>query len=370
VSFKTKAQQTLVYTNPLVNYQKGIELFNKEKYAAAQKNFNQFAGSTQNINLKINAEYYSAVCAMELFNPDAEKLLYAVISNYPSNVKSKLAWYQLAKLYYRKKNNQAAVKCFNNFNENYLTPDEEKEFYFTKGYCFFKLEQYEQAEKSFEKIKNAKNKFYEPANYYYAYILYKKNDYQNSLEHFERVKNHKTFGPLSVVYIAQIYFTRKEYAKVIHYCDTIKNKEIADDVAGMLAQSYFELGKYGNALPYMERFMSAAPVIPTDQDYFRMGYIYFVTQNYSQSIDDFLKINSRKDSLGQYSNFYLGSSYIKQNKKPQAIAAFNNAHLINKIDSITQVSLFYSARISDELNQQTDALNKYVKFINAKIIKY
>jgi tetratricopeptide (TPR) repeat protein len=363
-TLKTKAQQTIIHNHPNNTFQKAIELFNKEKFAAAQQLFEQFAAQTQEKDIRINAEYYAAVCAMELFNADAENKLFAIINNYPEHVKAKLTWYQLAKFYYRKKNNQAAINCFEKFNDKYLTPDEEKEYYFTKGYCLFKVERYKDAENAFEKIKDVKSKYYEPANYYYAYVLYKNCDYQKSLEHFERVKKNKTFGPLATVYIAQIYFVRKDYNKVIQYCDTISNKDIADDVAGMLAQSYFELGNYEKAIPYMERFISSSPIAPSDHDFFRMGYAYYFNNNYTGANEYFLKINSRTDSLGQYANFYLGSTYLKLNKKQQAITAFNTAHQINIIDSITMLSLFYSARLSEELNQITDALNKYVKFLN------
>lgn len=363
-NIKSKAQQTQIYTHVNASFQNAVELFNKEKFAAAQQIFEQVAITTNDKNTKISSEYFAAVCAMELFNADAEQKLKAIIQQYPQHVKSKVAWYQLAKLYYRKKNNNLAVDCFDRFDEQYLTAGEKDEFYFTKGYCLFRVERYADAEKSFEIIKDKKTKYYEPTNYYYAYVLYKNGNFQKSLEHFERVKNNKTFGPLATVYIAQIYFARKEYAKVIQYCDTIKNNEVADDVAGMLAQSYFMLGNYQKALPYMERFVNSSPISPSDNDFFRMGYAYYVTNDFKNAANYFLKINDKEDSLAQFANFFLGSSYIQLNKKPQAINAFNVAHQLGFNDSLTMMSLFYSARLSEELNQQADAMNKYVKFIN------
>jgi TolA-binding protein len=134
---ETTAQQTLVYTDEIRYYNRGLELFDKEKFAAAQKHFDwYFKLSTQPIN-KANAAYYSAVCALELFNNDAEYLLNQVIAKYPESTKAKLALFQLGKLHYRNKNNKLGVAYLDKVEPKYLNGSEEKEFHFIYGYCCF-----------------------------------------------------------------------------------------------------------------------------------------------------------------------------------------------------------------------------------------
>ncbi len=55
-------------------FNRGMELFNKEKYPAAIRLFDSFIrnGDKSNLILVADAEYYSSVAALKLFNPDAE----------------------------------------------------------------------------------------------------------------------------------------------------------------------------------------------------------------------------------------------------------------------------------------------------------
>ena len=54
-----------------------FSLFNKEKYGLAQYHFQNAIDKYGqfNVNNKVNAEFYSALCAIELFNNDAEYLI-------------------------------------------------------------------------------------------------------------------------------------------------------------------------------------------------------------------------------------------------------------------------------------------------------
>src|SRR5437016_3916428 len=81
IPFFLKAQQTLEDASPINLYNKGVTLFESTQYGAAQKIFqdylasplspfgkgagNEGAGSERN-HLRINAEYYIAISAMEL----------------------------------------------------------------------------------------------------------------------------------------------------------------------------------------------------------------------------------------------------------------------------------------------------------------
>lgn len=82
---------------------------------------------------------------MELFSQDAEQLLKKIIANYPENPSAKLAVFQLGKLHYRAKNNKEAVKWLQKVDPSYLSESDKIEFYFTAGYCHFKVNQFEES---------------------------------------------------------------------------------------------------------------------------------------------------------------------------------------------------------------------------------
>lgn len=358
-----KAQQTAIFTDDIRFYNQGLELFDKEKYAAAQKYFETYASQTKHSANKINAEYYAAVCAMELFNPDAEDKLSKIISKYPENTRSKMARFQLGKLYYRNKNSKQATATLDQVETKYLSGPDLKEYYFIYGYSLFKSDRFEDARNAFKPIKDEKSKYYDAANYYYGYVCYRSGAYDEALEHFGRVKYHKTFGPLSSVYVAQVYFARKQYRDVISFCDTISNAEIANDVAGMEGQSHFMLKEYKEAIPHLEKFMSAAPVIPGNNDYYMLAYSYAQNQQHDKAIEQYLKIESNNDTIGPYAQFNLGNSYLQLNNKSAARAAFDNSYQLDSTGDLAEAALFFSAKVSDELNLQGLAMSRYVRLL-------
>ena len=60
------AQKTFLRNDPYKNYKIAQELFDKEKYSSAQYYFKDVINNFSNpqVEVRINAEYYFAVCAL------------------------------------------------------------------------------------------------------------------------------------------------------------------------------------------------------------------------------------------------------------------------------------------------------------------
>ena len=358
------AQRTETYESDIRYYNRALELFNKEKYGDAQKHFLLYTQISTDRETRINAEYYAGVCAMELFNPDAINMLNAVVLKYPEHSKAQPALFNLGKYFYRVKDNKSALKYLTQVNDVALTPTDASEFWFIKGYCHFKTEQFDEAKLAFKHIKDEEGKYYEASNYYYGYVAYRQGNQDEAMDHFKRIRKSRTFGPLSQVYIAQIYFSRKQYSDVVSFGDTISNKEIIYDVAGIVGQSYYELANYSKALPYLERFNSNPPVSKTNKDIYRLGYCYLIAGNYEKAIEQLGSIAGEKDTLAQYASFNLAQAYLKSDKKQQARKAFDVSYKLGFNKDLTELSLFNFAKLSFELSYQQDALKDLVKFVN------
>lgn len=357
------AQKTLNNEHAYKIYKDAYELFLKEKYAPAQQLFTQYINTTADRETAINARYYAGVCAMELFNADAIAALTEVTDNYPEHPKAKLAVFQLGRYFYRSKDNKRAIQYMEQVDPLSLTSEEADEYYFIKGYCYFKTDDFAKSKTAFTSIKDKKNKYYDPANYYYGYVVYKEGKYDEAITHFERIRQSKTFGPLAQVYIAQILFSKKQYEQVVAFADSIYNKDVADDVAGIVGQSYFNLGKYEKALPYLNSYAANPPVPLSPQDIYRLGYAYFASANYEKAIEQFTKITDKTDTTSQFAHYHLAECYIKTDKKTAARLAFDRAFKIGFNKEITELALFNYAKISYELNQ-ADALKDLARFIN------
>ncbi|MFA6262013.1 MAG: tetratricopeptide repeat protein [Bacteroidia bacterium] len=358
------AQKTLVNESPLRIYNRAHELFQHEQYGEAQKHFLIYSDKAVDRETHINAQYYAGVCAMELFNPDAINLLLKVNRNYPEHSKSKQALFQLGKYFYRVKDNKSAIKYFEYVSAEDLTPADAEEFNFLKGYCYFKTDKFEPSKKNFSEIKDKAGKYAEAANYYYGYVVYKQGDYEDALTHFNKILNSKSFGPLAKVYVAQIYFLRKQYREVIGVGESVSEKSVLDDAAGIIGQSYYHLGQYDKAVPYLERYNANPPVSRTNGDVYRLAYAYLRSGQPDKAIDLFTSITSEKDTTAQYANYYLAEAFLGMGKKQAAKSAYQLAHKLNFNPEVTEQSLFNYARICAELGVQQEALKEFVTFIN------
>ena len=125
-------QKTLIYSKPDIDYRTGLDLFEKQQYGSAQKEFETVINAIENgelrmenINakqttddvkktsiMKSNAEYYYAICAAELLNDDAEQLLVSFVTKNSESPKVPLAYFELAKLQSERKNLQKQCSHF------------------------------------------------------------------------------------------------------------------------------------------------------------------------------------------------------------------------------------------------------------------
>ena len=175
------AQKTMIYVDEDAEFKTGTELFQKEKYGAAQKQFSKVIESHHDIQslVRIDAEYYKAICAIELFNKDGELHLKQFVKNHPENPKVKTAYFYLGKYNYTKKKYKDALVWFDKVDIYDLTTEDLAEFYFKRGYSYFSTDKLELAKKDFYEIKDIDNKYASSAKYYFAHIAYTEKNYED-----------------------------------------------------------------------------------------------------------------------------------------------------------------------------------------------
>jgi len=213
------SQQTSYHTHEDSYYRKAMELFEKENYGAAQDFFQKaydYYGSRSSV-LKSKSQYYTALCAVKLFNEDAEYLTYSFIKENPEHPLADKAYYNLAGYFYDLKKYSKALSYYKRIDKNELSDNESAECSFKAGYCYFKKDDPESARLAFNEIKDKNTKYSPPALYYYSHINYTQENYQTALDGFLRLSDDETFSPIVPYYITQIYFLQKKYEKVIEY---------------------------------------------------------------------------------------------------------------------------------------------------------
>ena len=168
-------------------YQTATDLMNKGKYVAAAEQFrlvetSRLETTTQpkyesKLSLvKENAQYYEAFCALQLGNDDAESLVLKFSKDHPENPLTKLAFFEIGKLYFKEQKYTEALKWFDKVSAGELNGSENVEYKFRKGYSYFATNDYTKAQLLFSEVKNTDSPFTIDATYYFAYIAYLNKD--------------------------------------------------------------------------------------------------------------------------------------------------------------------------------------------------
>lgn len=365
------AQKTTVLIHEDAEFKTAVELFQKEKYGAAQKSFTKVIATHRDANslVRTDAEYYNAICAIELFNKDGEYYLKKFIRNHPESPKVKNACFYLGKYNYIKKKYKEANEWFDKVDVYELTTEELAEFYFKRGYSYFSTDQFDLAKKDFYEIKDVENAYAASAKYYYAHILYNEKNYETALKDFLKLQYNETFKPVVPFYIAQLYYLQGKYNEVIAYApallDSVSSKR-APEIARIIGEAYYNTLRYSEAIPYLKRYETAVGSLPRKDNY-QLGYAHYKTKDYNNARDYFVNVISiDNDSLAQNAFYHLGDCYLKTNQKLNARNAFGQASKLEFDKTVREDALFNYAKLCYEqafnpYNEAIKAFQKYIK---------
>ncbi|MBS4014346.1 MAG: tetratricopeptide repeat protein [Bacteroidetes bacterium] len=364
------AQHTAIHNQPDSDYRLALELFNKEKFGAAQKLFESTIQNIKDINseVRVNAIYYEAICAVELFQPDAESMLLSFIHNFPTHPKQGMASLQMGNLHYRKRSYQQAIEWYNKVDLFDLSQREKEEFLFKRGYSYFMRDEMNQAKQNFFEIKSPASLYYGPAQYYYAHISYTEKNYETALISFNRITADKNFGPIVPYYIAHIYFLQGKYDLVIEYAPPLledASTRRSAEISRLIGESYFYKGDYTEAIPFLERYQKESSTKPSREDHYQIGFAYYNAKDFENAISNLEKVTNQVDSMSQNAYYHLADAYLKTDQKRFARNAFVSAYQMDFYPEIKQEALFNYAKLSYDLsfNPYNEAILAFQKYI-------
>ncbi len=370
VSTLVFSQKTMVYVHDDAEFKTALELFQKEKFGAAQKSFSKIIATHNNPQslIRIDAEYYNAICAIELFNKDGELYLKQFVKDHPENLKVKTAYFYLGKYNYRKKKYRESLDWFEKVDIYDLTTEELSEFYFKRGYSYFMENKMAEAKKDFYEIKDVDSKYSAPAKYYFAHIAYNEKNYETALKDFLKLQQNETFGSVVPYYIAQLYFLEARFDDVIAYAPTLLDSastKRAPEIARIIGESYYNLTKYKEAIPFLKKYEKSSGGLAR-KDLYELGFALYQVKNYDDASNYFIKTTNIDDSLSQNSYYHLGDCNLKMNDKQNARYAFGQASKLSFDKFVQEDALYSFAKLCYELsynpyNEAIKALQQYIK---------
>lgn len=371
ISATGRGQSTFVYNDPAKAYKQGVELFDERNYLSARQRFEeiykvtpQTTDNTNTVTMQ-NLEFYIAACAAETNDKDAEVLLNGYYKKYHETDKRRLIYFYLGKYYFQNKKYTEASEWFAKVNSEDLSPTQLVEYKFDLAYSYFIKKKFDEAKPLFKEIKDTKEKYFYPSNYYYAFICFYQKNYTEALASFKAIEDSKMYASVIPYYISQIYFLNKDYAQTVSYIKTNLDRadvQYKDEMSHLLGESYFQLSSYAEALPLLERFVAKNDKV-RKEDIYELGFSQYQTGAYEAAITNLQQLNLLNEKIGQNSTYALADCYLHTNQKDKARSAFQSASTMEFDNEIKQTSTFQFAKLSYELNYTSDAITALETYI-------
>ena len=344
------AQQTEMNANNFTAYNHAIKLYNNKAYAAAQKTFNEVAQkTTQNSNLKSDSEYFTAMCAIKLNQTEADKMVLNFVENNPNSNKKEKAFLNVGNYYFSNKKAAYALKWYSKVNRNVLSTENKKELDFKMGYAMLSTGNLKLARKKFLPLINDA-RYGNDSRYYYGFIAYKQADYDTAETHLTEIAKQASYKNEATYYLLDISFKDGRFDKCIEIGKKLlvnKKHKNFSDISKIVGESYFNLKKYNEALPYLRAYKGKRGKW-NNTDYYQLGYTYYKQNDFENAVKNFNRIIGDQNNVSQNAYYHLAESYLYLEKKPEALNAFKSASEMDFDLKIKEDAFLNYAKLSYE----------------------
>lgn len=361
--FQVAAQTTEKYASKYANFYRAEDLYEKEQYGAARKEFRVFINQMQEKNdpLYVKALYYEGISALELFNNDAIPLLEDFNKNYPESIYKTQIYFKIARYYYQKKDYKNALVWLDQLKPFDIDADAKDEYYFKVGYAHFHEGNKTIARNAFYEIKDGSSQYASPSLYYFSHISYEEKSYQVALEGFEKLMSDPKFKSLVPYYIAQIYYLQGRYEDITKFAPSFVDSVGENNQSSMnhlIGDAFFKTNKFDEAVPFLEAYDKTAKTTRIED--YQLAYAYYRSASYPKAIQLFDRVAQTKDSIAQIAFYHIAECYLRQGNNSYARKAFEAASFLTFDPKIQEDALYNYAILSYKLD-----INPYDEAVEA-----
>ena len=344
------------------NYATAIELFEKEKFAAAKTLFEQYvlaAQSTPNTFKDDLVQAYSklSLCALYLKNPDFEYYIAQLSEKYSSYPLVLDTYAKVGNYFFQQGDYLQANRFLRKLNLQKPTKANVGIFY-QWAYSSFINKDEREASRLFNLIKGGEHEYAYLSSYYAGYLEYHKGDYKNALNDILKSLYEESIKPAAEELLVAIYYKQKRYQEAIDY--VIKNKKMGSPVFDLLlADSYFMQGDSVLALSYFERYIKKDGKVQTNPNlFYKVATAY--TSTYVNKLPlaayYFSKVADGNDSLAQIGAYQLGITYLRLQDKNAAINAFDKCRKLYFDKDLQKSAAFHYVKLNFETDNAQNAI--------------
>jgi tetratricopeptide (TPR) repeat protein len=243
-----------------------------------------------------------------------------------------------------------AQKWFSKVDETSLAISEPQDYNFMNGYVSFVTKKYKNAKKYLKRVESSE-KYGEQAKYYIGFMAYQGDDYDEATEYFDQVGDQKKYQEKLAYFQADLNFKTGNFEKAIEMGEKRlpdSDRKEASQLNKIIGESYFNLKKYDQAIPYLTAYTGKKGKW-NNTDYYQLGYAYYKQDDFENAISEFNKIIGGDDAVAQNAYYHLGESYINLEKKQEALNAFRYASQMSYDKKIQEDAWLNYAKISYDI---------------------
>ncbi len=359
LSSAINAQQSAIYTNELVLFNQALELYNNKQFLAAQNLFDKVRDSVDDENIDAECTYYIANCAVWLNQKGADGLMEDFVTEYPTSIKRNAAYLDVANYYFDNGKYAYARKWYDKVDEGNMNRSQKEKFNFNNGYAYFKIQRFNEAKKFLNKVAES-DEYGAQAKYYLGFIAYEGDNYQEADKLFDEVKDLDQYNKNLSYFQSDMNFKSGEFQKAIDDgLGQLPNSKPSEksELNKIIGESYFNLEQYDKAIPYLKGYKGRKGKW-NNTDYYQLGYAYYKGGDYTNAISEFNKIIGGSNATAQNAYYHLAESYLKSDKKQEALNAFKNASEMEFSAEIQEDALVNYAKLSYEIGNSYEPVSK------------
>ncbi len=365
------AQETQTFSDNFSSFNKGVELMEHQQYKAAQNEFNQvlqqfpYFGDNRFQHIHTEAQFFAALCAIELDESQGEKMMQDFLQNFPTTTRNNDAKYELGKLNFKQKKYKDVIAYLENVDHSELKQEEISNSKFYLAYAYFFTKKLDKALPLFATLAASQNKYYYPANYYAGFISMNNKDYSTAEKYFEKAAQASMYENVIPYYLSQTYFAQKKYDAVLAYTPVQLEKRnllYKNELQNLVGQSYFMKKNYALALPFLESNAKANKKM-YPKDFYQLAYAQYQTQAFADAVLNLKELDAENDSLGQYAMYLLADCFLKTDKKEEARNAFLRVSKMKFDNELCEISALSAAKLAYEQGLQQIAINELNGFV-------
>ena len=356
------AQQSAIYTHENSDFAKALELYNNKQYQAAQTLFSKVKSTTNNQETEAQCAYYVANAAIRLNQLGADKRMQEFVDKYPTSTKRNSAFLEVADYYYKIGKYPYALKWYDRVKQQSLTRAQRERFTFNKAYVHFLGQQYTKAVPMFQQVANSE-KYGAEAKYYLGYMAYLADSYEQASEYFEDISENGEYDDRLSYFRADMNFKLGNFQGAIDEALSKlpnANRKEASELNKIIGESYFNLEKYEEALPYLTEYRGKRGRW-SNTDYYQLGYTHYKVGDFESAIGQFNKIIGGNDDVAQNAYYHLAECYLKLDQKQQALNAFRYASQMDFTPQIQEDAYLNYAKLSYEVGNPYQDVPSVIK---------